>query len=89
MSDDMKQNITKGMSNAKTQEVLSKVAQSGDAKHLMELLAKEGGVQDAANAAAGGNVSQLMGMVQRLMKSEEGAELINRISKQAKQSGLK
>ncbi len=72
----------------KGREALSKVAQSGDAQKLMELLNKDGNVQDAATAAAGGNVSQLMGMVQRLMQSSEGADLVNRISDQAKKSGF-
>ncbi len=72
----------------KGKEALSQVAKSGDAQKLMELLNRDGNVQDAATAAAGGNVSQLMGMVQRLMQSPEGAELVNRISDQAKKSGL-
>ncbi len=72
----------------KGKEALSQVAKSGDAQKLMELLNRDGDVQDAATAAAGGNVSQLMGMVQRLMQSPEGAELVNRISDQAKKSGL-
>ncbi len=72
-----------------SREALSKVDQSGDAKKLMELLKRDGNVQDAATAAAEGNVSQLMGMVKRLMESPEGADLVNRISDEAKKSGLK
>lgn len=72
----------------KGKESISKLAQSGDAQKLMELLGRDGSVQDAATAAAGGNVSQLMGMVQRVMQSQEGAELVNRISSEAKKSGL-
>lgn len=77
-----------GLNLGKNKEALSKMAQSGDAKKLMELLGRDGSVQGAATAAAGGNVSQLMGMVQRLMQSPEGAELVNRISSEAKKSGL-
>lgn len=69
-------------------EAIAQMAQSEDAQRLMELLGQNGSVQEAATAAAGGNVSQLMGMVQRLMKSPEGAELVNRISAEAKKTGL-
>lgn len=79
---DMKLNMVKD------KEKLAKMAQSGDAQKLMELLNQDGNVQDAATAAARGNVSQLLGMVQRLMKSPEGADLVNRISDEAKKSGL-
>ncbi len=72
----------------KQKEGISKLAQSGDAQKLMELLGRDGSVQEAATAAAGGNVSQLMGMVKRVMQSPEGAELVNRISSEAKKSGL-
>lgn len=73
----------------KNKESISKLAQSGDAQKLMELLGQDGNVQDAASAAAGGNMTQLMGMVKRVMQSPEGAELVNRISSEAKKSGLK
>lgn len=72
----------------KSRETLSKMAQSGDAQRLMALLGRDGSVQQAAQAAAGGDASQLMGMVQKLMQTQEGAELVDRISRQAKQSGL-
>lgn len=72
----------------KNRETLSKMAQSADAQRLMALLGRDGSVQQAAQAAAGGDASQLMGMVQKLMQSQEGADLVNRISHQAKQSGM-
>ena len=49
---------------------------------------QSGGVQQAAQAAAAGNPSQLMAMMEQLMNSKEGAELVDRIGAQAKQAGL-
>jgi len=69
-------------------EAVAKLAQSSDAKKLMELLKQQGGVQQAAQAAAAGDPSQLMSMMDRLMSSEEGAQLVDRIGDQAKQAGL-
>ena len=74
------------MKNGK--DVISKMAKSGDAQRLMELLNQDGNVQDAAKSAAKGDTSQLMGMVQRLMQSDEGAKLVDQISQEAKKSGL-
>ena len=67
---------------------LSKLAQSGDAQRLVQLLQQGGGVQDAAKAAAAGDPSELIRRMQQLMNTEEGARLVERISKQARQSGL-
>ena len=67
---------------------ISKLAQSGDAQRLMELLRQGGGIQGAAEAAVKGDTSQLVGMMQRLMNTPEGGELVERISRQAKESGL-
>ena len=67
---------------------ISKLAQSGDAQRLMELLRQGGGIQGAAEAAVKGDTSQLVGMMQRLMNTPEGGELVERISRQARQSGL-
>ena len=66
----------------KNREAISQLAQSSDAQKLMALLKQQsGGVQQAAQAAAAGNPSQLMA-------SKEGAELVDRIGAQAKQAGL-
>ena len=73
----------------KHKQAISQLAQSGDAQKLMSLLRERGGVQEAAQAAAAGDPSQLMGMVSQLMGTKEGADLIDRISSQAKQAGLK
>ena len=67
---------------------LKKLAYSGDAQRLMELLRQGGGEQDAAQAAAKGDPSALMGMMQRLMSTKEGAQLVERLGQKAKESGL-
>lgn len=67
---------------------ISKLAQSGDAQRLMELLRQGGGVEQAAQAAAAGDPAALMAMMDRLMHTPEGAALVNRIGTQAKQAGL-
>lgn len=72
----------------KNREAISKLAQSSDAQRLMQLLKQGGGVQDAAQAAAAGNPGELMKMMQQLMSTQEGAQLVDRISRQAKESGL-
>ena len=59
----------------KNKEALNRLARSGDAQRLMELLRQGGGIQ-------------LVGMMQRLMNTPEGGELVERISRQARQSGL-
>jgi hypothetical protein len=72
----------------KNRAAIAQLAQSNDAKKLMELLQQRGGVQQAAQAAAGGDPSQLMAMMEQLMQTKEGAELVDRIGGQAKQAGL-
>ena len=66
---------------------LARLAQSGEARQLVSLLKQSGGVQEAARAA-GGDPGQLMQMMDRLLNTREGAELVERISWQAKESGL-
>ena len=81
----------KGISAAelvKNREAISQLAQSSDAQKLMSMLRQHGEVQEAAKAAAGGDVRELMGMMSRLMSSKEGAKLVERIEKQAKSAGL-
>lgn len=73
---------------SQNREVVTRVAQSGDARRLMELLGQGGGVQQAAQAAAAGDPSQLMAMMNQLMHTSEGAELVERIQNQAKKAGL-
>ena len=84
------ENLLKRAAQAISQnrEAVTRVAQSGDARRLMELLGQEGGVQQAAQAAAAGDPSQLMSMMNQLMRTKEGAELVERIENQAKKAGL-
>ena len=59
---------------------LARLAQSGEARQLVSLLKQSGGVQEAARAAADGDPGQLMQMMDRLLNTREGAELVERIS---------
>lgn len=73
----------------KNRDAIAQLAQSGDAKKLMTLLKQQStGVQEAAQAAAAGDPSQLMAMMNQLMHSKEGAQLVERIENQARQAGL-
>ena len=67
---------------------LSKLARSGDAQRLVQLLQQGGGVQEAAKAAAAGNPAELIARMQQLMNTQEGAQLVERISRQARERGL-
>ena len=69
-------------------EAIRRLAGSGDAQQLVAMLRSKGGVQQAAKAAAAGDPSQLMSMMNQLMRTKEGAELVARIENQAKQAGL-
>ena len=72
----------------KNKDAVARLAQSGDARQLMNLLQQRGGVKEAAQAAASGDPSQLMSMMSQLMQSKDGAALVERIEKQARQAGL-
>lgn len=68
---------------------LDRLARSGDARRLRELLQAESAqVEQAAQEAARGDPKQLMAIVGRLAHSQEGAELLRRIQRQAEQAGL-
>ena len=71
----------------KNREAISRLAQSSDAQNLMRLLQQGGDVQDAAQAAAAGDPSALLKKMQQLMSTQEGAQLVERISRQAKETG--
>ena len=74
----------------KNREAFAQLAQSSDAQRLMALWKQQsGGVQEAARQAAAGDPGQLMTIMNQLMHSKEGAELVDRIGAQAKQAGLK
>ena len=72
----------------KNREAIGNMAQSGQAKRLVQLLDQSGGVKAAAQAAAAGKPEQLMSMMNQLMSTREGAQLIESISQQVKQAGL-
>ena len=84
----MKEQGSNPLDLVKNREAISKLAQSSDAQNLMRLLQQGGGVQDAAQAAAAGDPSALMKKVQQLMNTQEGAQLVERISQQARKHGL-
>lgn len=74
----------------KNRDAIAQLAKSSDAQKLMELLQRQSGqVKQAAQAAAAGEPGQLMAIMDQLMHSKEGAELVDRIDSQAKQAGLK
>ena len=74
----------------KNRDAIARLAKSSDAQKLMELLQRQSGqVKQAAQEAAAGDPSQLMAMMDQLMHSREGAELVDRIDSQARQAGLK
>ena len=76
------------LENAKSRAALMGLAGSEDTQKLMAMLKRQGGVQEAAKAAAGGDPGQLMAMMNQLMNSKEGAELVARIQNQARKAGL-
>lgn len=77
------------MEGLKNRAALAGLAGSEDTRALMAMLRRQGGVEEAAKAAAGGDPGQLMAMMNRLMSSKEGAELVARIEDQARKAGLK
>jgi len=78
-----------GAELGKNRAAIAQLAKSGEARQLMDLLQQRGSVQEAARAAADGDPSRLMEMMNQLMNTKEGAELVERIGAQAKQAGLK
>ena len=73
----------------KNRDAIAQLAKSSDAQKLRELLQQQSGqVKQAAQAAAAGDPAQLMAIMDQLMRSKEGAELVDRIDSQAKQAGL-
>ena len=72
----------------KNRDAITRLARSSDAQKLMELLQKQSGQVKQAAQAAAGDPEQLMAMMDQLMHSKEGAELVDRINSQARQAGL-
>jgi len=72
----------------KDKGAIQQLLKSDDTKRMMDMLGSQDSVQSAAKAAAAGDPARLMGMMQQLMSTKEGAALVDRITKQARQSGL-
>ncbi|MCI9581877.1 MAG: hypothetical protein HFF34_11010 [Oscillospiraceae bacterium] len=72
----------------KNRDAIRQLAQSGEAKQLVSMLQQNGSVETAAQAAAKGKPQELMSMLQGLLNTQEGAQLVQRIEQQARQSGL-
>ena len=81
-------NVSPAAELAKNREAITRLAQSGEAQQLFAMLRQQGGVHEAAKAAAAGDTGSLVEMVHRLMSTKEGAQLVERIGEQAKKSGL-
>ena len=66
----------------KNKAALSSLLASPDTQKLMQLLNQNagGGLKNAASAAAKGDTSQLMNLVNQVMQSKEGAQVIERIN---------
>lgn len=77
-----------GMEKETNFSALSELAQSTDAQKLMAMLQQRGEVRGAAEAAAAGNPAQLMAMMNEMIRTKDGAELVARIEQKAKQAGL-
>ena len=69
-------------------EALTRLAHSGEAQRLLELLDQGGGMRSAAQAAVRGDPSALVGMMDRLMNTQEGEKLVEQISRKAREAGL-
>ena len=72
----------------KNRDAIRQLAQAGEARRLVSLLQQNGSVESAAQAAAKGRPQELMSMLQNLLATQEGAQLVQNIERQAKQSGL-
>ena len=62
--------------------LLSNLMQSRDGRMLMQMLTQEDqgtALQQAIQAAVRGNTAQMSEMIQRIMRSPDGAALVNRI----------
>ena len=77
----------KAASLLKNKDLLKNLVQSPDTQRLSQLLSQDGsaGLQRAAASAATGDAGALMGIVNQVMQSKEGAGLIERIQQAAVQ----
>ncbi len=67
----------------KDQNAIQRIQQAPEAQKLMELLGKQtgGNLEGAADAAAKGNPTQLMGAMQKLLRDPESKKLLEQISR--------
>ena len=66
----------------KNKDLLKNILSAPDTKRLMNLLNQHagGGLQSAAAAAAQGDPSQLTGLLNQVMQSKEGAQVVGRLT---------
>ena len=66
----------------KNKDLLKNILSSPDTNRLMNLLNQNagGGLQSAAAAAAQGDPSQLTGLLNQVMQSKEGAQVVGRLT---------
>lgn len=67
----------------KNKDAIAGLMNSPDTQKLMELLNQNagGGLKNAADAAMHGNTGELVSLIDQIMKSKEGAGLVDRINK--------
>ena len=65
----------------KDKEALEQLLRSPDTKALMEMLERQGGLREAADAAMHGDTSRLQTLVGRVMRDPAGAGVVERITK--------
>lgn len=70
----------------KNKQAIESLMKSGEAQRLMELLNQNAGsgLKDAAQSAMKGDTTQLMGLVQGLMKDPKSAKLVEELNKKIK-----
>ena len=67
----------------KNRTAVENLAKAPETQHLMNLLNQiaGGGLKSAAEAAMKGDTSQLMGLMDRLMKDPNGAKVVEQLNK--------
>lgn len=72
----------------KNKDMLKTLMQSPDTQRLMSLLNQSAGegLKSAAASAAKGDTGALTGLLQQVMHSKEGAQLVERINRSASQA---
>lgn len=71
----------------KNKQAVESLMKSDEAKRLMELLNQSSGqgLKDAAQSAMKGDTSQLIGLVEGLMKNPQSAKLVEELNKKVNQ----